>query len=143
MRFEHATRRDRRRKRAQGRVMPPIFAHTRPAHFAKTHFNFVRDDRRQNQILAAQAFALTQRQRRRDEIARMTRIGFPINVVVIHRADHVAIEKRRIDGIGLEAGYERGRFAIAAAHGAVVLQQNLRVILLAAAKRAADGIEPE
>ena len=45
----------------------------------------------------------------------MTRICFPINVVVIHRADHVAIQKRRIDRIGLEAGDEcGGAFPLAA-----------------------------
>ena len=32
---------------------------------------------------------------------------------------------------------------IAAAHRAVMLEQNLRVILLAAAQRAPDGVEPE
>ena len=141
--IQHATRRDRRSERAQCRVMPAVFAHTRPADFAKTHFNFVGDDGGENQILAAQSFAFAQRQRRGDEIARMTRIGFPINVVVIHRADHVAIEKRRIDGIGLEAGNERGGFAVAAAHGAIMFQQNLRVFLLAAAKGAADRVEPK
>ena len=91
--IQHATRRDRRRERAQGRVMPAIFAHTWPANFAKTHFDFVGDDGGENQILAAQPFAFAECQRRGDEIARMTRIGFPINVVVIHRADHVAVEK--------------------------------------------------
>ena len=36
----------------------------------------------------------------------MTRIGFPIDVVVIHRPDHVAIQKRGIDRIGLKTGDE-------------------------------------
>ena len=86
--------------------MPAVFAHARPPDFAKAHFDFVGDDRGENQIFAAQTFAFTERQRRSDEIARMTRIGLPIDVVVIHRADHVAVEKRRIDRIGLEAGDE-------------------------------------
>ena len=51
--------------------------------------------------------------------------------------------KRRVDGIGLEAGNEAGCLAIAAAHRPVMLEQNLRVILLAAAQRTADGVEPE
>ncbi len=91
--IQHPTRRDRRRERAQGSVMPAVFADARPAHFAKTHLDFVGDDGGENQILAAQAFAFAQRQRRGDEIARMARIGLPIDVVVIHGADHVAIQK--------------------------------------------------
>ena len=85
----------------------------------------------------------------------MTRIGFPINVVVIHRADHVTIQKRRIDRISLEAGDKCGRRSLAVApalatgrvrrggHRAIMLQQNLGVVLLATTERAADGIEPE
>ena len=83
------------------------------------------------------------RQRRGDEIARMTRICFPIDVVVIHRANHVAIQKRRIDRIGLEAGDERSGIAVAAAHRAIMLQQDPGVILLTPTERAADGVEPK
>jgi hypothetical protein len=38
---------------------------------------------------------------------------------------------------------KRSGGAVVAACGAIVRQQNLRVILLAAAKRAADGVEPK
>ncbi len=150
--IQNATCRDRRRERAQRRVMPAVFAHAGPSDFAKSHFDFVGDDRGENQILAAQSFAFAQCERRSDEIARMTRIGFPINVVVIHRPDHVAVEKRRIDRIGFETGDERGRPSFAAlatgrvrrgGHRAIMLQQNLRVFLLAAAERAADRVEPK
>ena len=89
--IQHPTGRDRRRERTQCGVMPAVFAHAGPAHFAKTHLNFVGNDRCENQILAAETFALAQRQRRRDEIAGMTWIGLPIDVVVIHGANHVAI----------------------------------------------------
>jgi hypothetical protein len=123
--------------------MPAVFTDARPAHFAETHLNFVGDDRGENQILTAQTLAFAQGQRSGDQIARMTGIGLPINVVVIHRADHVAVQKRRIHRIGLETGDERGGASVAAAHRAVVLQQNLGVILLTAPERAANGIEPE
>ena len=141
--IQHATGRDRRRERAQCRMMPAVFAHARPADFAKPHLDFVGDDGGENQILAAESFAFAECQRRSDEIAWMTRVGLPIDVVVIHRADHVAVQKRRIHRIGLEAGNKRGGSAIAAGHRAIMLEQNLGVILLAAAQRAADGIEPE
>src|SRR5438876_11724218 len=95
-------------------MMPAVFTHARSSDFTETHFNFVRDDRAENQIFAAQSFAFTQCERRSDEIAWMTRIGFPIDVVVIHRADHVPIQKRGIDRISLEAGNKYGRFTIAA-----------------------------
>src|SRR6266403_3236839 len=103
----------------------------------------------------------------------MTRIGLPIDVVVIHRADHVTIEKCRIDWICFETGNKRGGFAIAltrravvflchsepfgfaqgrllsrgisgtrlfTCHRAMMLEQNLGVLLLTPSKRAADGV---
>ena len=73
----------------------------------------------------------------------MAWISFPINVVVIHGADHVAIQKRRIDRIGLETGDECGGGAVAATHRLVMLQQNPGVILLTASKRATDRVEPK
>ena len=73
----------------------------------------------------------------------MTRVGFPIDIVVIHRANHVAIHECCVDRVGLEAGDECGRFSIAAAHGAMMLEQDLSVFLLASTQRAADRIEPE
>ena len=73
----------------------------------------------------------------------MTRVGLPIDVVVIHRADHVPVQKCGVDRIGFEAGNECGGFSIAAAHGAMMLEQDLGVFLLAPAERAANGIEPE
>ena len=77
----------------------------------------------------------------------MTGIGLPIDIVVIHGADHVAIQKRRIDRIGLEAGNERRGFTVATAlatgHRAIMLQQDFGVILLTAAKSTANGIEPK
>jgi hypothetical protein len=82
----------------------------------------------------------------------MARIGFPIDVVVIHRAHHVAIHECCVDRVGFEAGNECGGFAVTAlatgrvrhgGHGAMMLEQNLCVVLLASTQRAADGIEPE
>ena len=73
----------------------------------------------------------------------MARIRFPIDVVVIYRPDHVAVQKCRVDWILFEAGNECGGFSIAAAHCAMMLEQDLRVLLLTTTKRAADGIEPE
>ena len=51
--------------------------------------------------------------------------------------------KRRVHGIGLESGNKGSGAAVTAAHCAIMLEQNLRVILLAATERAADGVEPE
>ena len=63
--IQYAARRDRRGERAQRGVMPAVFAHAGPPDFAQPHFDFVGDDRGENQILAAQTFAFTERQRRR------------------------------------------------------------------------------
>ena len=73
----------------------------------------------------------------------MTRISFPIDVVIIHRPDHVTIQKRGIDGIGFETGNKGGCVSFPTSHRAVMLQQDFGVVLLTAAQRAADGVEPE
>ena len=114
--IEDPSGRDWRSERAQGGMMPAVLAHARPSDFAKAHFDFVGDDSRENQIFAAQSFAFTERERRGDEIARVTRVRFPINVVVIHRANHVAVQKCRIDRIGFETGDKRSGVTFAAGH---------------------------
>jgi hypothetical protein len=55
----------------------------------------------------------------------------------------VAIHECGVDRIGFEAGNKCGGFSTAAAHGAMMLEEDLRVVLLASAQRAADRIEPE
>ena len=82
--------------------MPAVLAHAGPADFTEPHLDFVGDDCGQNQILSAQPFALAEGQRRGDQIARMTRVRLPIDVVVIHRADHVAVEKDASTGLVLK-----------------------------------------
>jgi len=64
----------------------------------------------------------------------------------IHRPDHVAVQKRRIHRLVLNPETNAGRClaaALARGHRAVSASTNLRVILLTAAKRAADGVEPK
>ena len=73
----------------------------------------------------------------------MTWIRLPINVIVIHRTNHVTIDKGGIYGISFETGDECCRITFSTPHHTVMLEQNLRIILLTAAKRAADGIKPE
>ena len=103
---------------------------------AKPHLDFVGDDRREDQIFAGEILAFAQRQRPGDDVARMARVGLPVDIVVVHRADHVRIHERRVDGVGLEAGNERRARPDRriAGHLAMVVEQDLRVLLLAAAQ---------
>src|SRR5206468_688932 len=110
------------------RASNALSAPMRPAHGSTVFFMLV--------SFPAQTFAFTEREWGRDEIARMTRVRFPIDVVVVHRADHVTIQKRGIDRIGLEAGNECRGFAVAIAQRAVMLEQNFRVLLLTTTQRA-------
>ena len=64
----------------------------------------------------------------------------------------MAIHECCVDRVGLEAGDECGGFSVAAlatgrvrrgGHRAMMLEQDLGVVLLASTQRAADGIEPE
>src|SRR5215471_1695267 len=102
--------------------MPTVFPHARPSDFTQAHLDLVCNDRGENQVLAAQTFGLAECQRCGDEVAWVTWISFPINVIVIHRADHVAIYERCVDRICLEAGNKCSCLAIAAADRLVMLQ---------------------
>ncbi len=55
----------------------------------------------------------------------------------------MAIHECCVDRVSFEAGNERSGLSIAAAHSAMMLEQNLGVVLLASTQRAADGVEPE
>ena len=100
--IEHTTRGDRRCKRAERCVMPTVFANAWQSKFTKSHFDFVCDDRRENKFSPAESVCLAQCKWRSDEITWMAGVGLPIDVVVIHRADHVSVEEGRIHGIRLE-----------------------------------------
>jgi len=55
----------------------------------------------------------------------------------------VAIQKGGVDRVGFESGNESSGFAIASAPGAMMLQQDLSVLLLAPAQCTANRIESE
>ena len=93
--------------------------------------------------LPSLAGPLAARQRRRKNIRRMRRVLLPINVVVIHAADHQRVGQRRGDGIDPLAGANyRGR-----ARARLSSPRTSRAILTSccwiATERAADGIEQE
>src|SRR5208337_232785 len=91
-----------------------------------------------NQFLAVALGALAAGQRRRKNVGGMRRILFPVDVVVIHAADHQGIGQRSGDGVYALARADNGG-RTASRDLVEDLQGNLDVVLLVSAERAADG----
>src|SRR6185295_7973696 len=76
----------------------------------------------------------------------MARVGLPVDVVVVHRADHVIVQERGIDWIRLETSDETGAGAaalLAPDHLAMVREEDVGILLLRTAEAAAHRVEPE
>ena len=131
---------DRRRKRRERCMMPAALANPWERRFAQPHLELMPEHEPDNQLLAVALGALAAGHRGRENIRRMRRILLPINVVVIHAADHERIRQRRRDRINpLACANYRCRSA------ARDLPQHFErddyVMLLISAERAADRIE--
>ena len=133
---------DGRNKRSQRSVMPSPLANAGKRRFAKAHLELMAQDQTDNQFLAAAAGPLAARQRRGENIGRMRGVLLPINVVVIHAADHQRVGQRRRDRIDPLARADH-RGSTTSCYLAENFQSDLHVVLLIAAERAADGIEQE
>ena len=138
--MQRASRHDRRDERRQRRMMPAALANARKRRLAQAHFEFVAQHKSNNQFLAIALGALTTRHRRRKDIGRMRRILLPVNVVVIHAADHQRIRQRRGNRIDLLARADHGRRP---APGNLLqhFERNHHVMLPISTQRAARRIE--
>ena len=123
-------------------MMPTALADARESGLAESHFKFVAQHESNDQFLAIALGALTTRHRSRENIGRMRRILFPVNVVVIHATNHQGIRQRRRHCIHFLTRADHGRRP---ASGNLLqhFKRNDHVMLLISAKRAAHRIEQE
>ncbi len=123
-------------------VMPAAFADAGEGGFAETHFELVSEDEADDEFLAVALGAFASGHGGGEDVGWMRWILLPVDVVVVHAADHEGVGERRGDGVDLLAGADDGGGAAA---GDLVqnLERDLDVVLLVAAESAAYGIEQE
>ena len=123
-------------------MVPATLTDSRKRCFAEAHFKLVAQDKANNQFTPVAVFALAAGHGCGKDIGGVRRVLLPIDVVVVHAADHERVReggRHRIDALaGADyCGWSRaGDFV---EH----LERNLDVVLLVAAKRAADGVKQE
>ena len=144
---EHATGSDWCCKRGERCVMPTVLANTRETELAQTHFDFIRNRGSEQQVFAAEPEHFSKRERSRDDVAWMAWIRLPIDVVVIHRANHVIVQERRINSIRLKTSHKRCAWTVTfvtlCGHRSIVCEQDVSIFLTATTNRAADRVKPE
>src|SRR5580700_11159612 len=122
--------------------MPAALTDSGERGFAETHFKFVSQHQADDQFLSVALGALAAGECRRKNVGRMRWILLPVNVVVIHTADHEGVGERGRDGIDTLAGanYRSRTFARDLVEH---FDSDLYIVLLVAAEGAADGIQQE
>src|SRR5262245_55373817 len=91
--MQRAPRYEWRHERRQSSVMPPAFADSRKGRFAEAHFEFMAEHKANNEFLAIRLCALAAGHRGGEDVGGMRRILLPIDVVVVHAADHQRIRE--------------------------------------------------
>ncbi len=119
--------------------MPFAFAYPRHGELAQSALEFVCQNDGGNDGFCGFVFPLSYRQGHRNEIARMTRILFPVNVIEIQSAYHQTVQKRGIVGRDLFAACNYSGLCFAT-HVRIDLPDNINIVGGVTAKRAADRI---
>ena len=120
--------------------MPPALANARKRGLAKAHFEFMAEDEPHNQIFPITSCAFTTCERGGKNVRRMGRVLLPVDVVVIHAADHERVGQRRRDWIHALACTNYGgrtRTGYLVEH----FEHDLDIVLLIAAQGATDRVE--
>src|SRR5437870_12519790 len=120
--------------------MPTTLANSRKRRLTEAHFKFVAQNESYDQLAAIALRAFTAGHRRRKDIRWVRWVLFPIDVGVIHAANHQCIGKRGRDWINLFSPADHGRW-LATRDFIDHLELDLDVVLLISAKRAADGMQ--
>ena len=123
-------------------MMPAALANAGEGRFAQPHLELVAEHQADDQLAAIAAGALAGGHRRGENVGRMRGVLLPVDVVVIHAADHQRVGQRRRNRIHLLAAADHGGFA---GPGNLVqhLERDGDVMLLVAAERAANAVEQE
>ena len=137
---QHASSNDGRDKRRQRRMVPAPLANSRERRLAQPHLELMPQHQADNQLAPVAAGALAAGHRRRKDVRRMRRVLLPVDVVVVHAADHQRIGQRRGDRVHRLSRANDRRLA---RPGNLVqhFQRDDHVVLLIAAQRASHAVE--
>src|SRR5581483_7711365 len=92
-------------------MMPAALADARKRGLAEALLEFVSEHQADNQFASIASGPLTRGYRSGEDVRRMRRVLLPINVVVVHAADHQRVRQRRGHGIHLLARADNGALA--------------------------------
>ena len=122
--------------------MPPALANTGKSRFAQPHLEFMAEHDADDQLAAIASRTLAGRDCSRKNVGGMRRILLPVDVVVVHAADHQRIGERGRHRIHLLAAADQ---SCPAGPGDLVqhLECDLHIVLLIAAERTANAVEQE
>ena len=138
--MQRAPRNDGRDESRQRGVMPATLPDAGKGGFAKPHLKLVTQHQAHHQLAPITLRALAAGQSGREEVRGMRRVLFPVNVVVVHHADHERVGEGGRDGVHSAAGPDhrrRPRTGDFLEH----LKRDAHVVLAVASQRAAQRVE--
>jgi hypothetical protein len=121
-------------------VVPAALADAGEGRLAQPHLELVSEHDAEDQVPARLSGPLPARHGGGDDVRRVRRVLLPVDVVVVHDADHQCVEQRGGDRIQPLARADDGggaRAGVLLEH----LEGDLHVVLLEAAERAAQGVQ--
>src|SRR5437660_11413766 len=88
--------------------MPAPFANSRKSRLAETHLEFMAEDETDDQLFSIAFGAFATGQGRRKNIRGMRWVLLPVNVVVLHAADHQGVGQGGGNGVNVLASADDG-----------------------------------
>src|SRR5438270_5350475 len=120
-------------------MVPSALADARECRLTKAHLKFVPQHQTDDQFFSVAAGAFAAGQSRRENVGGMRWILLPIDVVVIHAADHQRIGQRCRDRIDTLAGADYSRRPVSC-NFVENCKRDPYVVLQVAAEGASEGV---
>jgi hypothetical protein len=131
---------DRRGERRQRRVVPPPLSDAGKGGFTEAHLELVAQDDTEDEVLPIPPGTLATRDGRGDDVRRVRGVLLPVDVVVVHHADHQRVRERCRDRIDARSAAQNRRRPFSRDLIEQV-ERDLDILLLVSAKSAAQRIE--
>ena len=142
VKVQHAAGYNRRHKSRQRSMVPSAFANAGEGGFAQPHLEFVAEHQADDQLASIAARALAAGDCGGKNVGWVRGVLLPVDVVVVHAADHQSVGQRRRNGIHPLAAGDDGGLAWAG-NFAQHFQRDADVMLLISTERTANAVEQE
>jgi hypothetical protein len=140
--LQHPAGDDGRDERGQRRMMPAALADAGECGFTQPHLELMTEHDADDQLATIAAHQLGTCQRRGNDVRWMRRVLLPVDVVVIHHADHQRIGQRGRHRVAASR-HSQHRARAGARDLVQDVERNLRVFLPVPAESAAERVEQE